>query len=205
MSQQPKELEIFSILNKEKISKIIDLLDESIVEEQFDSPKLQDLEKLGFTNKQAEDILECFFNFYTNIEHYDLVMSVIDSSNLTSDTKSLTKNAYEEIRKRADKTKVKIFEEVTELEIFGHKHLHNLKVTSEFRPIVKNGKLERIVSSIVWEGSAQSKDHKTKTLINFQMNLSTFEELVKELNVDLENIKTQITTLKKQLGDNIVK
>lgn len=205
MSSDPSELHVFSILNPEKISKIINLLDENIVEDQFRSPKLQDLKKLGFTIGQARDILECFFNFYISSDKHDEMITIIDNSSLTSDAKSLAKNAYEEIIKRADKTKIDILEKTADVETFGHPHLHAFKVMSEFRSIVKNGKIERIVNSIVVEGNVQSSDHQVKTPINFQMDLSVFEKFVKSLNEDLENIRNEITILKEQLGDNIVK
>ena len=204
MSKSPKELEIFSVLNKEKISKIIGFLDESIIKEQLSDPQLQNLEKLGFTNKQARDILDCFFNFYAGIEHYDSILSLIDSSNLTSDAKNLAKNAYEEIRQHADKTKISMFKEIEQLEQFGHPHLHYLEVHTEFRPIIKNGKIERFAASVVFDGSAQNTDHDIKTPINFQMSMNRFKEFVKDLSNELEDAESKIASLKKQLGDNIV-
>lgn len=204
MIEQPQELQVFSILDKEKISKIMDILDESIVRDQFKSPKIKKLEELGFTNQQSRDILECFFNFYHGLVYPDLMMELINNIDFKDDVKKLVIETFEVIRKKGDKTKVIMADKAEQLEDFGHDHLHGFKAISEFRPIIENGELRKLITSIIVEGNVQNANHTKTTSINFQTNLENFEMLVQDLNEELKRVKTEVAALKEKLGEDIV-
>ena len=61
MIEKFPELRVFSVLDHEKLSKIMDVLDENILIDQFHSSKLKNLTEMGFTPKQSRDIIQCFF------------------------------------------------------------------------------------------------------------------------------------------------
>ena len=204
MSEKLPALQVFSILDREKISKIMSVLDESIVTDQFHSPKLKNLERLGFTRKQSRNILECFFNLYRGLPHPDETKEFVNSLDIKDDVKQLIIESFEAMMERTDKTKVDIAITCEKLENFGHDHLHDFEVSSEFRPITKNNKLEKMVMSIIIEGSIQDAKHTKVTPINFQVDLESFESIIQELNKQLKQIKTEIKILKEKLGDDVV-
>ena len=204
MSQYSHELEIFSILDKEKITKIIDLLDESIVKDQFRTPQLQNLEKLGFTEKQSRDIIQCFFNFYSALPYPDEMNSFIDHLDFDNNVKNLVKDTFETIKKNGDKSKVTVANRLNKLQHFGHDHLHGIEAISEFRPVMVDKKLQNITTAIVVEINLQNTDHTKKTHFTFQTDLEGFEHMMQELNKQLIQIKTERQIMKEKIGDDTV-
>lgn len=196
-------LSIFSVLTKDTISKIMNLLDENLVKDQRLTPKSDEIKKLGFTDAQLDDILECFFNFYVNIDNSDTIVGLINSSNIPENAKHLAKETFDEIKKRADKDKISTLENVTTLEDFGHPHLRNLTVVTEFRPLSKDGKIIKIVPSLVLAGETHTYREKSHEL-NFQMNIKAAEMLIKALTEEVQTLKNEIAIFKKQFGENIV-
>ena len=204
MEEQLHELQVFSILDREKISKILNVLDESIVEDPFGSPKRKSIRELGFTDRQSYDILECFFNFYRGLQYPDKIKQFIVHLDVNKDVKQLMTETFEKVIKKGNSTKVIISNKSAILKNFGHNHLHHFNVTPEFRPVVVDGKLEKMVVAIVIDGEAQRAAHTEASPINFQMDLKHFEDLVGDLNKQLEQIKIEVKILKEKLGDNVV-
>ena len=204
MPKSYPELQVFSILDKEKISKIVNVLDESIVRDQFNSTKIKDLEKLGFTHEQSRDIIKCFVNLYHVLQHSDRLKKFLNDVDIKDDIKQRIVNACEVLKEKADKAKVAIAITSEEARKFGHNHLHSLEITSEFRPIVEDNKLQKIIMMIVINGSMQNTDHTEKTPIDFQIELKDFENLVQELDKELKQVKMEVKILQEKLGDDIV-
>ena len=204
MIEQTEELKVFSILDRKKISKIMDVLDESIVKDQFSSTKIKDLEELGFKHKQSRDILECFVNFYLGSQYHDEMKEIISQADVKEDMKQLIMETFEAVVEKADKTKIEIANKSESLAKFGHEHLYHFVVISEFRPLVANDTLQKMVMSIIIEGHAHNVDHTKATTINFQTDLTGFENLIQELNEQLKRIKMEVKILEEKLGDDVV-
>ena len=198
------ELQVFSILDREKLFKIMKIFDESIVNDQFRSPKINNLKELGFTHKQSRDIIGCFFNFYLGLQHPDEIRGVINQVNIKEDTKQLIMEAFEAVIEKGDKKMVEIAEKSDILGKFGHEHLYHFQAVPEFRPILVNNKLQKMIMSIIIEGYAHNADHTKVTPINFQTDLMGLENLIQELNKQLEYIRTGAKILKEKLGDDVV-
>ena len=204
MSKPYSELQVFSTLDREKISKIIDVLDESIVRDQFNSSKIKDLEKLGLAHEQSRDVLKCFFNFYRGFQHPDKLKKFFNNLDIEDDMKQRIIETFEELREKADKTKVAVAVTSEKSGRFGHDHLHVLEVTSEFRPIASDDKLQKMIMMIIVEGYTQNTAHTKETPINFQIDLKSFEHLVQELNEHLKQINMEVKILQEKLGEDIV-
>ena len=68
VTEQMECIRVFSILDKKKLFAILNVLDESVVKDQFHSLKIKSLEEIGLTNEQALDIIECFLTFIWDLE-----------------------------------------------------------------------------------------------------------------------------------------
>ena len=204
MSEEVYELLAFSGISDETMSKIVALMDETIVKDQLGTKKIDSLIQLGFPREKAHDIITTFFNFYAGLEFPDQVNAIIDNSSLIQKEKDLLKKSYETIKKRADKNYLDILRETKEIREFGHPHLHTLDMQTEFRPIIKNGKIVKMIPSIIVSGSAYDHSQEQGSAINFQVTPEVLESILQELNEGLEKVKKEISALKNQLGDNIV-
>lgn len=205
MSKKADALYVFTDLNKKTVSKIINALDESIIEDQHRSPKLETLKNMGLTTSQSQDIMECFANFYIGLKHPDKIKKLINSkTNINEDTKQLINETFNKIIKKGNKTKIAIASKAVVLDDFGHEHLGRLGVEAEFRPVVIDGKLSKMVLAVVVEGYTHDDKHNRATTINFQISLAGFEELVNNLNMELQQIKSTAKMLQTKIGENIV-
>ena len=204
VTEQMECIRVFSILDKKKLFAILNVLDESVVKDQFHSLKIKSLEEIGLTNEQALDIIECFFNFYLGLRDPDKIRAIINQTDVKEDTRDLVLEAFDEVIKKSDKTKVDLAYKSGDLENFGHEHLEHLEVTPEFRPILVQGKLQKMITSIIVEGHTHDTNHTKTTPINFQISLAKFEALILELNQQLQTIKTEVLILEEKLGGDIV-
>ena len=199
-----ESMEVFSILDKKKLSMIMDIIDEGIIKDPFHDSVMDNLEEMGFTQEQSRNIAECFYNFYLALQYPDKLKEQINKADVKEDTKQLIMETFEYILKKGDKDVVLITEKAEAVALFGHNHLHKFGVMSEFRPIVDNHKLQKMVVSVVVTGLAHESDRSPSTPINFQMKLNEFESFVRMLNERLEQIKMEVKTLEEKLGGDIV-
>lgn len=199
-----ESMEVFSILDKKKLSMIMDVIDESIVKDPFQDHVISSLQEMGFAPVQSRSIAECFFNFYLAIQYPDKLKEQIDKVDIDEDAKRLIVETFEQILKKGDKDTVTMAEKAGALALFGHKHLHEFGIISEFRPIIDNHKLQKMVVSVVVTGLAHESSRAPSTPINFQMKLSEFEDFVRLLNERLEQIKMEVETLEEKLGGDVV-
>lgn len=199
-----ESMEVFSVLDKKKLSMIMDVIDESIIKDPFRDQVISKLREMNFTQAQSHNIAECFFNFYLAIQYPDKLKEQINKANVKEDTKQLIMETFEQILKKGDKDVVTITEKAEVLALFGHKHLHKFGVISEFRPIVDNHKLQKVVVSVVVTGLAHESSSSPSTPINFQMKLGEFENFVRMLNERLGQIKMEVETLEQKLGGDVV-
>ena len=205
MSNKSRQgIEVFSILSKKKVVQIVSILDENIVKDPYDEKKIQELKKIGFTQRQSRNILEAFFNFYDALKYPERMREFIDQLKIDESTKQLIMDAFEMVLKKGDKSKVILTEKVENLKVFGHDHLHRLDAVAEFRPLTDGGKLQKIAVSIIIDGEIQNNAHANPKTINFQTDLTTFQTMVQDLNKQLDTIIIEINTLKEKLGDSVV-
>lgn len=198
------DLRSFIGITPDKLSKIMELMDETIVVDQLRSPKIQKLIAMGYTENQAEDIVTTFFNFMRHIGDTRII-TIIENSKLNETEKKLMKNAFEDMSKKIDKNKIDELEKQEEIEEYGHLHLHTLNAKLECRPMFTNDKKLKLIGSVVIEGEIQDSGHENPPIpINFQLKVSSFEELVGELTKELSMIKTQIKELKEKMGEDNV-
>lgn len=197
-------MEVFSVLDKEKLSMIVGVMDENIIKDASRGPVIDSLEGMGFTQAQSHDIFECFFNFYLGLQYPNKLREQINNANVKEDTKQLIMETFEQILKKGNKDKVTLAEKTEILSLFGHEHLHKFGVISEFRPIIDNHKLKKVVVSVVVAGLAHKSDRSPSTEINFQMKLGEFENFVQMLNKRLEHIKMEVKALESRLGGDVV-
>lgn len=199
-----ESMKVFSILDKKKISMLMDVIDESIVKNPSHDRVLGSIRDVGFTQAQAYDIAECFFNFYSALRHPDKLKEQINNTDVKADIKQLIVETFEQILEGGDKDMVAMIEEAEGLAMFGHNHLHEFGVASEFRPIIDNRKLQKMVVSVVVTGRVYESSDSPPTLINFQMRLGEFENFVHMLDKQLGRIKMEVKTLEEKLGEDIV-
>ena len=204
MSEPINEWQVFSIIEKNKIVKIIDMLDETVVKDQFRSTKIKNLEEMGFTHNQARNIIACFINFYLGLLYPDAIKKIISEIDVKEDVKRVIMETFDTVLENGDKVKVAITDKSERLGKFGHKHLYHFEAISEFRPIVANNTLQKLIVSIIIEGYSHDAAHSKATSINFQTDLAGFENLIEELNSQLKRIKTEISILQDKIGDDVV-
>lgn len=199
-----ESMKVFSILDERKISMLMDVIDESIVKNPSHDRVLESIRDVGFTQVQANDIAECFFNFYSALRHPDKLKEQISNTDMKAEVKQLITETFEQILEEGDKDMVAMMEEAEGLAMFGHNHLHEFSAVSEFRPIIDNHKLQKMVVSVVVAGRVYESNSSPPTLINFQMRLGEFENLVHMLDKRLDHIKMEVRTLEEKLGEDIV-
>lgn len=203
-SKTYRGIKVFAELTKEDISQISNMLDENIIRNPFDSRKIQELKNLGYTQGQSRSILEAFFNFYDALKRPEQMREFISKLDVNKDTKQLINETFEMILKKGDKSKVILVEKIENLKQFGHDHLHRLDAVVEFRPLVDDDKLQKIVLSIIIDGEIQNNAHSNPKIINFQTDFVTFQTVVNDLNKQLDAITTKIKILKEKFGDDAI-
>lgn len=200
-----ESLGVFSTLDKGKLSMIMDVVDESIVKSTHRSRVKDRLRRMGFAPAQSGDIAECFFNFYLALHYPDELKEWINKANVNEYTKQLIMETFEEILAKGNKDAVAMTEKSDIMALFGHKHLHGFGVTSEFRPILDDHhKLQKMVVSVVIEGYTHDGGSTAPTPLNFQMRLDEFENFVRMLNKQLEDIRMEVKVVKEKLGGDVV-
>ena len=197
-------MEVFSVLDKKKLSMIMDVIDESIIKDPFHDQVISNLKEMGFTQGQSQNIAECFFNFYLALQYPDKLKEQVNKVDVKEGTKQLIVETFEQILKKGDKDIVAITEKAEALALLGHNHLHKFGVISEFRPIIDNHKLQKMAVSVVVTGLAHESNRSPSTPINFQMRLGEFENFVRMLNERLGQIKMEVEILEEKLGGDVV-
>ena len=180
------------------------IIDEDVIKHPFLVSRIRKLQELGFTQKQSRDIIGCFVNFYYGIQYPNDIKELISRADVNKDAKDLIHEIFELVIKKGDIAKVMLADKCENLSKFGHEHLYHFQAVSEFRPIIQNNKLQKVVMSIVLEGYAHDANHTKTTSINFQTDLEGLENLIDELNSQLKRIKTEVSALNEKLGMDIV-
>ena len=181
-----------------------DILDDDILVDQFDNPKVKQLQDLGFTHKQSLDIVEGFYNLYRALTYPDRMKKFIAQVDINEDSRQLIMETFEQIMKKGDKSKAIIADKLEGLRMFGHDHLHRFEAVVEFRPITLDSKLQKIAVSVVLTGDIENNFHTKPQTIDFQMTFKAFERMMNDLNDQQKEITSQISILKERLGDDIV-
>ena len=201
---QQNAIEVFAILNKQQIAKITNIVDESVISESSASYKLDKLKKMGFTESQALNIMECFFNFYLGLQHPNQIKNHIDHQHdLSNDAKQLALDAFEHVLAKSDKQKIQLNLEYDAVRNFGHAHLSTFKVIPDFRPIVINGQLKKMAVAIVIHGHVNDDQHQKFMQFNFQTDIDGFKKLIREFNDQLQKTEMTIKELSEKLGGDI--
>ena len=197
------EYVVFENLDKKQIAILSDMFDENILIEQFTSPKLPHLQKMNFSEKQARDIIQCFFNLYSGIDVPDLVKDDIKKLKLSNDIKKNIIELFDELCSTVSTEEIAIAKKGSSLLRYGHDHIHEFSAVLELRPITQDNKLKKMLPSIVCTGEIQNYNHTKTKYLNFQIDVFQFEELVSDMNEILKEIKHDIKVLKDK-GDPIV-
>ena len=200
----PNALEVFAILDKQKIGKIMTVLDESIIIESLEGSRLTKLKNMGFTGKQAAAIMECFWNFYYGLRHPDKIKTIIEQQGLNDDTRKLILDTFYQVLKRGDKEKIRLNMKSETARQFGHAHLVQLEIMPEFRPIIIDGKLEKIIVSIVINGHTHDDQYHKIIPINFQIDIDKLKKLIHKFDNQIQEIETTIKALSTKLGRDVV-
>ena len=201
---QQDAIEVFASLNKQQIAKITNIVDESVISEPLASYKIDELKKMGFTESQAFNIMECFFNFYLGLQHPEKIKNHINQQqSLSNDTKQLALDAFEHVLTKSDKQKIQFNLEYDAAQNFGHAHLSSFKIMPDFRPIIINGQLKKMAVAIVVHGHINDDQHQKLVQINFQTDIDGFKKLIHEFNDQLQKIERTIKELSEKLGGDI--
>ena len=204
-SEQFPGLQVFSALDHEKISDIMDILNENIVKRDSSTDVMfKRIQDLGFTTRQSSNIMMVFYNFYHALTNPNDMRKSIDQLEMSEDAKQLIQNTFERVRKKGNRSKVETALESRKMQMLGHGYLHHLEATAEFRPMTLDDKLQKIIVSVVVSGETHDGDFENPETINFQINFTDFKNMVEELNAQLEKITSQIKTLQEKLGDDVV-
>ena len=171
MSRAQDDLDIVGKLSRETLFKIADLVDESIIT-QRDVTGIQDI--LEDPNVSAMAIT-VFLNIVTRKDHPEIFMKFVDdASNLTDKENDTLRDVVKKVHSKVDADKITTNVNANHLEVFGHMHMHiNMNaffIATEFRPISKDGKIIRMIPSLVVDMPIYDQ-HENNKYVNFQMGL----------------------------------
>ena len=198
-------LQVFSELDKQQIANITNILDDSIVKERFSKSKIKEITDMGFTTKQAHDIIECYYNFYIGSQNPTGIQSIVNrQTNLTNKTKQQILELIDVVHKKADKQKINLEMECNEMQKFGHPHIFGLKSTLEFRPIIIKNKLEKMTVSTIIHFDTHDEGETSLTPLVFQTSTSNFKKIIQALNEQLTETEIVTQALSKKLGDDFI-
>jgi hypothetical protein len=204
-SKSGEELIAFSGLSEDKIKQISSLLDERVIDPTFSKMFINKIIQLiGCSEHIAEHIRICFYNFYNNVDSPKFIDDIIENSELNANEKNIIKETWATIQKNVDRKKIEMLETAIQLADYGHPHLHLFGAIPEFRPLLQDGKIIRMIPSVVVTGHVHGQNTEENEVINFQVTPEVLEDLIKDLENVLKDTKIQISELKKQLGDNII-
>ncbi len=204
-SKSGEELIAFTGITNEKMAKLLPIINERIADNSLHEVFIKNIMELGYQRNDAENIVACFYNFYNGLDEREGIEAIIEYSELGRIEKNIIKEAFHNILKSADRKKIDIIKEGQALADYGHPHLHTFGAKPEFRLLTRDGKIVKIVPSIVITGHVHNPViEQENSVINFQVSIESLEDMINDLNIALKNTKTQISELKKQLGEEIV-
>ena len=205
MGRAQDDLGIVGKLPRETLFKIADLVDENIIT-QGDITGIKDV--LGDTNVSAGTIVTVFHNIVTRKDHPKTFMGFVDStSNLTDKEKDTLREIMKKVHSKVDAGKITTNISANYLKVFGHVHMHRsaaaFSIATEFRPISKDGKIIRMVPSLVMDMPLYDPREGDKS-VNFQMDLEDAEWFANLLNDNIEALKIEIQEMREKFGSEII-
>jgi len=203
MATPKEQLLVFEKIENSKINQMFNLVDESIIVTQIKKEKILKIIGEGFSNLEIYYINNALFNF-VNIKTEEIILKIIENSELSNDKKNILKENFQAIKKSLSQDKISLLKSMSFLEDFGHPHVHTMGVYTEFRPLSKNGKIVKIIPSLIIKGSVHNPDNDKNILINFQMTLKEFEKIITEFQNDASVMKKEIAEFKEKFGDDII-
>lgn len=205
MDSPEEQLMIFEKIDDEKIRQLFDLVDETIVNKPLSMEKMVNILDLDLDESERKLINNTLFNFSINPGSSNSIVKIIEKSKLTSDKKQILKESLKSIQDKLPEDKLSFESTKSFLEDVGHPHLHTIGVTTEFRPISKDGKITKILPSLIVTGAMHNQSHiGSEQLLNFQIDIETFEKMLKDFQFSLETIKEEVKDFKLKFGEDII-
>jgi len=204
---EPEELiSVFSKLNLEQINQLFELVDASITDQPLDMTKFFKIVGKGMTSTDVLDLNESLYNFSMGVSSPEIILKIVDDSTLKTETKEALKKNIKSLHARLPPEKITLHRAKTIAEEFGHPHVHNITAMAEYRPISNdNGKFQKIVPSFVVTVSIQSQKHEDPPqLVDFQMDVKAFENLINQLQDTLKIAKLEMEEFKNKFGEDII-
>lgn len=195
----------FSNFENSTIKTFFDSIDESIITDiskfQKNSPFFKEIS----SNKDKLKVSRVIINFLVNRNDPKFIFSAINESKLEEDKKNLLTNCFTDLKNKISEEKVDEFRFKEILKDAGHPHLHGFTYFTEFRPISKvDGKITKLVPSIIVTGTMHDAESDNEVQINFQTSLSDLENLMKEMQSTITIMTNEINFFKKVMGDDII-
>lgn len=203
MATPKEQLLVFEKIENNKINQIFNLVDENIVIVEIEKEKLSKIIGEGFTDSEIYYINNAFYNF-ANTKKVENMLTIIENSILSNDKKIILKENLQILQKRLSQNKISLLQAQSSLEQLGHPHVHTIGAFTEFRPLSQNGKIMKIIPSLIINGTMHSPDVNKNTSINFQMTLKEFEKMLKEFQNNVSVLKEEIAEFKEKFGDDII-
>lgn len=205
MGKAQEDLGIVGKIPSETIFKIADLVDEDIITK-GGIGGIEDI--LGENNVSIGAIVRVFHNIVTCKDHPEIFMKFVDStSDLLDKEKDTLKEVVRKIHNKVDADKITTNINVNQLEMFGHRHVQKNESTffiaSEFRPILKDGKIVKMLPLLVMDLPVYDPRGNSKP-VNFQMNLEDAEWLADLLNDNIKSLKIEIHQMREKFGSEVI-
>lgn len=206
MASPEKQLEVFGKIENEKIEQMFEMVDESIINNSIKKEKLVEIINRDLTNLEVKNINNTFYNFTLSRKYSDRIIELIEDSKITLEKQNILKKCFTTLLDRLSEKVITDNKNISYLKDFGHPHIHALDTVTEFRPLSdEDGKIIKLIPSIVFSGSTHNPDHTTdESPLNFQMNLKSVEELIKNLQETVKGLNNEIESFKEKFGDDII-
>ena len=204
MASANEDLAVFNKLDTEKIKQIFDMVDESIVRKPLKKQVLDEITHSSLSNTDVLTIHRICLNFAVS-DHLDELAKDIANSNIDKDKQDVLKQCLLSLNNRLSKEILETEYRIASLHDFGHSHIGNLQIASEFRPISNDdGKIIKIIPSLVFSGSLHNPESKDRTSLNFHLDLQQAKMLVTDMQDMVARMEREVHTFREKFGDDSV-
>lgn len=201
---RPLNLTVFEKMDGGKIKQIFEAVDESIVRRPLKKQTLDEITGGDLTGEDIRDINRTCINFAMT-ERLDRMVRQIDGAKIDKDKQAVLKDCLNSLNDRLSEEAIKTERGVMFLSDFGHPHISRLGIVSEFRSISNDeGKIIKIIPSVVFSGTLHNHGHKNEMPLNFQLGLEESKKLVNDMQDSITRIEKEVRALGEKFGDDVI-
>ena len=193
----------FARLTREQAERLAGLIDESVA---YCPPRMGAMREAagpGF----ADDELSSLAMLYAGFMRKPRGMTWDEEAaraGLPADKRQLYADMAERVNAKVDAAKLREYSRLRDATVYGHPHIQDIRIFTEFRPISGGDGIAHLVPYLVVDGTVHDPSEGADRQLKLQLNLGTARRLAADIADGADVLDAQIAEMRRKFGEDAV-